>query len=204
MEAAWRIFDRHDSSKCHERYPSVVQLAVYLHNGQRVHFNENKAAQVTAAAPPNTTLTNFMLLCATGDFAKQINYTEVPNFYTGDKSSTTWKRRKRQKQKDTPGIFETPTLERIYTVSPKQGECFCLRFLLLTLKGLISLDALITYKGHTSLTYRESCIARRLLENDSMQRLALEEAVVTSFPQQLRNLFAVLLTQTSPANPAAQ
>ena len=75
--------------------------------------------------------------------------------------------------------------------------------MLLTVKGPISFDDLRTYEGHTYSTYREACIARGLLENDNMQRLAFEEAAVTSFLQQLRNLFAVLLTQTSPANPTA-
>lgn len=48
-EAIWRIF----SFAIHERYPTVVHLAVHLENGQRVYFNEWNAVD-RAARPPST------------------------------------------------------------------------------------------------------------------------------------------------------
>ena len=92
---------------------------------------------------------------------------------------------------------------RIYTESPKQGECLCLRLLLLTVRGAISFEDLRTCEGHPYQTYRESCIDRGLLENDNIQRLALQEAAVISFSKQLRIMFAMLLRQASPSDPVS-
>ncbi|XP_050673638.1 uncharacterized protein LOC126971378 [Leptidea sinapis] len=48
-EALWRLL----SFRIHERYPTVVHLAVHLENGQRVYFTEANAAQ-RAERPPST------------------------------------------------------------------------------------------------------------------------------------------------------
>lgn len=53
-EAIWRIF----SFPIHERYPTVLHLAVHLENGQRVYFTTENVAE-RAAQPPATTLTAF-------------------------------------------------------------------------------------------------------------------------------------------------
>ena len=57
-EAVWRIL----SFPIHERNPAVVQVAVYLHNGQRVYFSEFNVQQRTLD-PPNITLTDSFSLC---------------------------------------------------------------------------------------------------------------------------------------------
>ena len=92
---------------------------------------------------------------------------------------------------------------RIYTVSPKQGERFCLRLLLFTVRCPTSFEDLRTFEGHPYQTYRGSSLARGLLENDNIQGLALQEAAVRSFPKQLRNMFAMLLTHASPSDSMA-
>ena len=92
---------------------------------------------------------------------------------------------------------------RIYTVSPKQGKCFYPRLLLLTVRILTPFEDLRTFEGQPYLTFRESCLARGLLERDNIQGLALQEAAVSNFPKQLRNMFAMLLTQASPSDPVA-
>ena len=112
--------------KCHfmSTTPTVVQLAVYLENGQHVYFNTHTAAQVAAGEVPRATLTSFLSLCVNDPFAKTLIYSDVPRCYTWNQSNEQWDRRKRETPTETPGIFETSTVGRIYTVSPKQGECF--------------------------------------------------------------------------------
>ena len=58
-EAAWRILE----FPIHERDPPVQQLAVHLENGQHVYFTEDTAMDRAAGDPPNTTLTEFFVLC---------------------------------------------------------------------------------------------------------------------------------------------
>lgn len=76
-EALWRIF----SFNIHERYPTVVHLAVHLENGQRVYFTEATAAFI-ADLPAPTTLTRFFELCAEDPFAATLLYSEIPKYYT--------------------------------------------------------------------------------------------------------------------------
>ncbi|KAK3777053.1 hypothetical protein RRG08_008901 [Elysia crispata] len=110
--------------------------------------------------------TNNFSLCQNDEFAKTIIvYLDVPKFYSWNVSSKLWNRRKRGREIET-GVFETDTIGRIYTVSLKQGDCFNLRLLLLSVPG------------------------------PTMQAVS-----VSQFPHCLRNLFAVLLTQTNPSQP---
>ncbi|GFU44401.1 helitron_like_N domain-containing protein [Trichonephila clavipes] len=74
-EAVWRIL----SFSIHERYPTVVHLALHLENGQRVYFtSENLRAK--AMSPPPTTLTEFFTLCKNDTFARTLLYSEVPTY----------------------------------------------------------------------------------------------------------------------------
>jgi hypothetical protein len=75
-EAIWRIF----GFDLHQRYPTVVNLAVHLENGQRVYFTEETAEQV-AQSPPETTLTAFFKLCKKDPFAKSLLYVEVSKLH---------------------------------------------------------------------------------------------------------------------------
>lgn len=195
-EGAWRIFEM----PLTERHPPVVHLQVHLENFQRVYFTEDNAQRVAAEQPPPTTLTSFFSLCANDDFAKDILYCDVPKYYTWNSSQKNWMRRKRG-QPVEPGIFETQTIGRIYTINPKQGDCYYLRLLLISVPGPTSFEMLRQFEGRTYTTYRQACIARGLLEDDHIHRLTLQEAAISQSPHSLRNLFAILLTQTNPSNP---
>ena len=194
-EAAWRILQL----PMHERHPAVIQLAVHLENGQRVFFTEETAQDRAVADPPKSTLTAFFDLCSNDPFASTLYYVDVPRFYTWNNKS--WNRRKRGTQVEGEDVFEAAVISRIYTVSPRQGECFFLRLLLHHVKGPRSFDALRTVDGHLCSTYRDACLQRGLLEDDNVHHLTLEEASVGVAPKQLRQLFAVILTHCIPSNP---
>ena len=74
-KALWRIF----SFQIHERYPSVLHLAVHLENGQRTYYT-NSTLHQRASTPPQTTLTAFFSLCSQDPFARTLLYTEVPTY----------------------------------------------------------------------------------------------------------------------------
>ena len=152
-EAVWRI----SSFPVHERDPAVIHLAVHLENGQRLYFTEETAPQ-RALAAPTTTLTEFFELCnrsgISGQFAKTLMYTDGPGFFTWDKQSKKWGPRKRGVPvQGYDGIFVGNTLGRLYTVHPKQRECFFLRLLLVNVSGPTSFQYLRTVNGILYDTY---------------------------------------------------
>ncbi|KAK3773042.1 hypothetical protein RRG08_000411 [Elysia crispata] len=183
--------------KCHDNAEicaSIKSIKYVL----KVYFTEATALQKARDVPPPKTLTSFFSFCQNDQFAKTTVYLDVPKFYTWNASSKSWNRRKRGKEIET-GVFKTDTIGRIYTVRPKHGDCFNLRLLLLSLPGTTSFESLRTYEGTLYPTFKQACIARGLLDGDNMQRTTMQEASVGLFPHCLKNLFAVLLTQTNPS-----
>ena len=195
-EAAWRILE----FPIHERDPSVQQLAVHLENGQRVYFTEETAMDRASADPPKTTLTEFFVLCQRDDFARTLLYVDVPKYYTW--RSKSWNRRKQGKDVNGfPGVKEAHILGRVYTVNPRQGECFYLRLLLHNIRGPQSFAHLRTVEGNLCGSFREACLRLGLLEDDNQYHLAMQEAAVSNSASSLRSLFAVILTWCEPGNP---
>uniref|UniRef100_UPI0035901195 uncharacterized protein n=1 Tax=Myxine glutinosa TaxID=7769 RepID=UPI0035901195 len=199
-EAVWRILEHPIS----QHFPPVVGLAVHLENGQRVYFNAENALERAQRPPPATTLTAFFDLCSLDDFAKTLKYHEVPQYYTWDKSSKKWTRRK-QGGVVVRGDFtvhEVSAIGRMYSISPRQGDCYYVRLLLTDICGPTSFNALRSVDGQ-ELSFREACLARGLLENDQHLHLAMEEAGISQSASNLRSLLAIILTSCFPSNPRA-
>ncbi|UYV77690.1 hypothetical protein LAZ67_15001947 [Cordylochernes scorpioides] len=196
-EAVWRIL----SFSIHERYPTVVHLAVHLENGQRVYFtSENVRAR--AMSPPPTTLTEFFTLCRNDTFARTLLYSEIPTYFTWNTSTRKFQRRKQGRTvQGQPNLYSTDALGRLYTVHPNNAECFYLRLLLINVRGPTSFQALKTVNGHVCATFREACQKLDLLENDAHWDISLTDASNTAQPQQIRTLFSIILTTCFPANP---
>lgn len=197
-EAIWRIF----SFPIHRREPSVQHLAVHLENGQRVYFTEENVLK-KIIEPPNTTLTAFFTLCQSSDefgiFAKTLLYTDVPRYFVWNNSSKKWQPRKQgEPHPVVKGIFKGKTLGRLYTVHPKQRECFFLRLLLINIPGPTSFEYLRTVNGRVFNMYQDACRELKLLEDDNHWDLTLADAALTSSPNKIRQLFAIILTTCYP------
>ncbi|UYV80385.1 hypothetical protein LAZ67_19000038 [Cordylochernes scorpioides] len=196
-EAVWRIL----SFSIHERYPTVVHLAVHLENGQRVYFTAENVRE-RAASPPQTTLTAFFSLCRGDLFAKTLRYSDVPKYCTWNASEKKFQRRKQGKPVEGhPNIYSSDALSRLYTVHPSNQECFYLRLLLVNVCGPESFQELRTVNGKVCSTYREACQELYLLENDAHWDTTLADASSTAQPHQIRMLFAILLTTCFPSKP---
>lgn len=74
-EAVWRIL----YFSLHERFPTVISMAIHLENGQRVIFNQQNLAQ-QLQNPPMTTLTAFFDLCQNDAFARRLLYHQIPQY----------------------------------------------------------------------------------------------------------------------------
>lgn len=159
-EAVWRIF----GFSIHERFPPVIHLAVHLENGQRVYFNSDNLAE-KVNNPPQTTLLSFFELCKTDELAKLLLYFEVPSYYVWQKNK--FVRRKRGKPVDGwLEIKKEHALGRVYTVHPKNTECYHLRLLLHEVRGPSSYDDLKTVNGVLHSTFQLACMTLGLLKDD--------------------------------------
>ncbi|GFW51147.1 ATP-dependent DNA helicase [Trichonephila clavipes] len=98
-------------------------------------------------------------------------------------------------------LYSSDALGRLYTVHPNNTECFYLRLLLINIRGPISFQDLRTVNGQLCATYRQACQELNLLENDAHWDTALADASNTARPQQIRTLFAIILTTCFPSNP---
>ena len=127
FEAVWRIlwFEGHD------RNPTIVHLAIYLENGQRIYFTENNIQEVVNN-PRDTTLTAFFKLCAQDDFAKTLRHDRVLSYYTWNQSSKTFQRRKQGTAIDGfPGVKKRMLLAESTWFIPTTAnafiwECYCI------------------------------------------------------------------------------
>ncbi|GFQ93146.1 ATP-dependent DNA helicase [Trichonephila clavata] len=193
-ESVWRIL----SFSIHERYPTVVHLAVHLENGQRVHFTSENVRARTMSPPP-TTLTEFLTLCRNDTFARTLLYSEVPTYFTWNTSTRKFRRRKQGRAvQGHLNLYSTNALSRLYTVHPKNAECFYLRLLLINVRGPTSFQELKTVNEHVCATFREACQKLNLLENDAHWDISLADASNTAQPQKIRTL---ILTTCFSANP---
>ena len=90
---------------------------------------------------------------------------------------------------------------RVYTINPRQGECFYLWLLLHHIRGPQSFAELKTVEGDLCSSFREACFRLGLLKNDNQYHLAMQETSVSNSASSLRSLFAVILTWCEPSNP---
>ncbi|XP_059051905.1 uncharacterized protein LOC131846585 [Achroia grisella] len=196
-EAIWRIF----SFPIHERHPTVVHLAVHLENGQRVCFTASNAAE-RAITPPETTLTGFFSTCQNDPFAKTLLYSEMPRYYTWNASLKKFLRRRQgDAVPNHPDMRSTDALGRIYTVHPKDHECFHLRLLLLNVRGPTSFKSLRTINGRECPTFHEACQELNLIEDDTLWDTTIAEAIISASSSQIRALFAIIITTCFPSDP---
>ena len=185
----------------HKRWPPVFQLSVHLENGQRVYFTEENVANVVAH-PRDTHLTAFFKLCQQDDFARTLLYSEVTHFYKWIDKERVWVRRKQGKAVEGyPGVKRVVNLSRVYTVHPRQQECYYLRLLLFHVRGPTSFENLRTVDGEVCQYYSDAAKKRGLLADDAAWQATLQEAAFSSGAKQMRDLFAVMLMTCEMSDP---
>ncbi|XP_011858582.1 PREDICTED: uncharacterized protein LOC105556120, partial [Vollenhovia emeryi] len=135
------------------------------------------------------------------DFAKTLLYHVVPMYYTWNKNL--FIRRKRGEDVEGyPRIKKDTALGRIYTIHPKQTECFYLRMLLHHVRGPTSFENIRTVNGVVKSTFQDACQELGLLENDNQWKDTLAEAAILRSASRMRELFAIILVFCQPAKPS--
>jgi hypothetical protein len=92
---------------------------------------------------------------------------------------------------------------RVHFCGPKAGERYFLRLLLHHVKAAKSFEELRTVHGEQNPrpTFRDACLGYGLLESDEQWHNCLNEAALMEKGHGMRNLFAVILTESHPADP---
>jgi len=191
-EACWRLLGK----SLHSTYPSVTRLAVDLPNQHRVYFDNDTtvANVVAAAAAKKTTLQAFFDLNASGDvFAQSLLYIDIPRYYSFNRAQKKWIKRMQgaHSQNRVKGIG------RMYFVPPSAAnmEKYCMRLLLLHVRGPQSFDHLKNVNGVQYATFREAAQSIRLLSNEDEWHFCLDEgyAMMRNGSSQVRSLFVIIL-----------
>ncbi|GBL73409.1 hypothetical protein AVEN_159420-1 [Araneus ventricosus] len=153
-EAMWRLNEFNLSHKSH----TVVRLAVHLPQQQPIVYQDGQEAQaIERAALRKTTLTSWFELNKNDPSAHNISYSDIPQYYVFDKSTTNWKKRQRGGQN---------VIGRLPVVSILDTERYYLRMLLLRKSGAISFDDILTVNGLICITFQQACQEYGLFRGD--------------------------------------
>ncbi|GBN58746.1 hypothetical protein AVEN_17016-1 [Araneus ventricosus] len=171
-EATWRLNEFNLSHKSH----TVVRLAVHLPQQQLIVYQDGQEAQaIERAALRKTTLTSWFELNKNDPSAHNISYSDIPQYYMFDKSTTNRKKRQRGGQN---------VIGRLPVVSILDSERYYLRMLLLRKSGAISFDDILTVNGLRCITFQQVCQEYGLLRGDQQWHDALNDAAQFQSPRQ--------------------
>jgi len=132
-------------------------------------------------------------------FARTLLYSEVPRYFTWAQTKK-WAPRKQGTPIDAClGLFKSNTLGRVFTVNPRQTECFYLRLLLVNVTGPLSFQDIRKVNGQQYPTYKDTCLALGLLEDDNQWDCMLSEAALNCTSIQIRLLFAIAVDYVFPS-----
>ncbi|GBM88112.1 hypothetical protein AVEN_87489-1 [Araneus ventricosus] len=164
-EAMWRLNEFNLSHKSH----TVVRLAVHLPQQQPIVYQDGQEAQaIERAALRKTTLTSWFELNKNDPSAHNISYSDIPQYYMFDKSTTNWKKRQRGGQN---------VIGRLPVVSILDIERYYLRMLLLRKSGAISFDDILTVNGSRCITFQQACQEYGLLRVEDVPDLWVQHQV---------------------------
>ena len=190
-ECLWRIF----KFPLHGHGPSVLRLQIHEPDMHPVYHEPGANAQEALAAARDSMLMGWFKLNERDPDARQYTYPEIATHYLWNKRERRWRLRARPND----------AIPRMYFVHPRQGERYCLRLLLLHVRGATSWLDLRTVPGHVApfATFRGAAVARGLLTDGQEWFNCLSEARGYQMPFAMRDLFATILCHGMPADQRA-
>ena len=188
VESCWHM----NEFAMHAESPHVYRLPVHLPDQQTVYFNadDNIDEVLERGSSRRTHLTAWFEANRKYEAARTVTYQNFPRDWVyNDKKE--WNPRKRGE----------PALGRLYFASPAQGERFYLRMLLTVVTGATSFLHLRTVNGIVHDTFKQTCVALGLLQDDQEWIQCLTEASQMQLGSSLRSLFAIILLHCNPTSP---
>ena len=202
-EADWRL----RGYSIVEHNPNIVRLEVHLEGQHVVYFNEGEEqAALVQSKNKRTKLMAWFAANSRYKNASSIRYVDFPKFFTWNPKHRSWKPRVQYKilgsspvSYDFSGSPQN-VIGRMYTVSPREGEKYYLRTLLLHVPGATSFQNLLNVNGIIHTSFRDACCALGLLADDAEWQRCLDDAFATSF-EPLTAVFSTILAFCEPSNP---
>ncbi|KAF8118673.1 hypothetical protein N665_0003s0048 [Sinapis alba] len=187
-EAGWRTF----SFSIHYRSTAVQKLSFHLPGKQHVIFRGKDKMEVVVNCKliENTMFLAWFELCKVDSLAKTITYVQIPNFFTFDKSKKKFNRRKR-------GF----AIGRINYAPRKQEDAYYLRVLFNYVCGPTSYEDIKTFEDVLHKSYKKTCSARGLLDDDHEYIDDLLRRSYDSYANDLRQVYAMMLNNDSLESP---
>ncbi|KAL4626735.1 hypothetical protein ACB092_05G119100 [Castanea dentata] len=188
IEACWRIFE----FPIHHREPAVQRLNFHNEDEQPVVFEDTDYLNNVVNKPDieKTKFTEWMKANALYEEARELTYSEFPTKWVWHNRDKEWKLRKSGR-----------CIGRIYYAHPASGERFYLRMLLNVIKGPRSFEEIRTINNVVYPTFRLTCYALGLLDDDKEWHEALNHASCWASGKQLRELFVTMLIFCDVADP---
>ena len=191
-EGMWRL----NCNRMHNCSHSVLRLAVHLPFEQTVIFRDGEEEKAYKQASETfTTLTAWFEVNKNDSSAHQLRYIDMPQFYTFQKLKGNirfWQKRKRCGDK---------VIARMYNVGPSEMERFCLRKLLMHVKGCKKFADIRTHNSVVYPNFKDAAVAWGFLDSDSCWEDTLQAAIGLQMPKQLRQLFAAICVHGNPTHP---
>ncbi len=170
-------------------------------------FNRKAKSEYVAAA---TLVHNSNDLAPPLPVALTTLYPDYPEIIVCSKSKKAWHFRKTVAGRRGAGqnnYVTLGTVGRMYFVQPSNGECYYLRVLFTHVAGATCFEDLrTTLWPHTPTivvhpTFKATCLARGLLQDDAKWDQCLSEVAGVQLPRSLRQLFASLMIYNNVTNP---
>ncbi len=163
--------------------PPVYRLEVHTEGHHTVHNRESEEMPA-ALREPQTKLTELFKANTTYPGAHHLRYDEFDRFFTWNRKYKVWKSRAKLRRRGTRGAGQSSAgaavpseynfegsretiIGRMYTVSPREGERYVLRLLLLHVAGATSYADMRTVDGEERSLFRQACSRQGLLADDA-------------------------------------
>lgn len=179
-DSCWRIL----GYEIHRHFPPVTRLPVHLPNENYItyHASANMSQILSQEFLRRTMLTEWFVANQLHESARSLSYPDFPSEWRWDEKKRSWEQRHRQ-----------GNIGRIHFVHPSAGERYYLRMLLMVAKGAQNFESLRTYNNVLYPSFKETCRAHGLLEDDQEWYNAFDEAASWATSSQLRDLFVTML-----------
>ncbi|KAK4592722.1 hypothetical protein RGQ29_017025 [Quercus rubra] len=171
IETCWRIFEDSAFTDSAFQEPAIQRLGFHNEDEQPVLFEDTDYLNNVVDKPAN----------ALYEEARELTYSEFPTKWVWHRRDKEWKLRKSRR-----------CIGCIYYAHPTSGERFYFQMLLNVIKGARSFEEMRTINNVVYPTFRSTCYALGLLDDDKEWHEALNHASYWASRKQLRELFILI------------